>query len=675
MPPVSEAQRRAMFAAAEGHSTLDIPQKVGREFVGKEMKRSDWRGLIAGLVKFFTEEEEEPEHAGDTEPTGRAASIAFIALTGKVLFVKRAAGEENFPDTWAFPGGKADGDETPEDCARRECREEIGDHPIEALTTVDRKITARGWEHTTFAATVADEFEPALNAEHSEYRWALPAEPPQPLHPGVAETLTKMVAEPPGAHDEVPDMLALDRSSARTYDADGRLHVERSNISKANICEYYGREIPNAQSLGLDADRKYRMLRDPVELERAAATFNNLPILSAHVPVTADAHKPELVIGSTGTDAKFEAPYLTNSLVFWTKEAIDPIESGEQRELSSAYRYRADMTPGTYQNEPYDGVMRDIKANHVVICREGRAGPDVMVGDSKESKPMKTRLTSLLAARAIKKLGLSGVSRDALALAMDEGMEGEDELDPNSALPAGMKKKAEAEDEAETEEEAAERKRNRAEDAKLGLACAGDEDPETEEERKDRLERRAADKRRGMDASKRMGRDETEAEDKERREKDRAEDRKARDSKRAGDAKAARDAKRGKDEENKDMVDKGAMDAAIQAASDATARRVTAEVRATERAIRDAETDVRPYVGELAMSFDSAEEVYRHALGMLKVPEAKTIHSSALPTILHMQQKAGARPAERATPALGMDAVEKATKIAPGLAHIGIGAI
>jgi hypothetical protein len=32
MPPVSEAQRRAMYAAAAGHSTLGIPKSVGKEF-------------------------------------------------------------------------------------------------------------------------------------------------------------------------------------------------------------------------------------------------------------------------------------------------------------------------------------------------------------------------------------------------------------------------------------------------------------------------------------------------------------------------------------------------------------------------------------------------------------------------------------------------------------------
>jgi hypothetical protein len=33
MPIVSEAQRKAMYAASEGRSTLGIPKAVGKEFV------------------------------------------------------------------------------------------------------------------------------------------------------------------------------------------------------------------------------------------------------------------------------------------------------------------------------------------------------------------------------------------------------------------------------------------------------------------------------------------------------------------------------------------------------------------------------------------------------------------------------------------------------------------
>lgn len=38
MPSTSEKQRRAMQAAAHGHSTLGIPQSVGKEFAAADKK-------------------------------------------------------------------------------------------------------------------------------------------------------------------------------------------------------------------------------------------------------------------------------------------------------------------------------------------------------------------------------------------------------------------------------------------------------------------------------------------------------------------------------------------------------------------------------------------------------------------------------------------------------------
>lgn len=173
--------------------------------------------------------------------------------------------------------------------------------------------------------------------------------------------------------------LALDRG-VRSFDADGRLHVAVCNISKANVCEYLGSEIPDFERLGLQAGRIYRLYRDPAELSRAALTFNNLPVLSRHVPVDARDHRPELVCGSTGTDARFVAPYLQNSMVIWTAAAIEGVESGRQRELSAAYRYRPIMEPGMAQGERFDGRMTEIVGNHVALVVEGRAGSDVVVG-------------------------------------------------------------------------------------------------------------------------------------------------------------------------------------------------------------------------------------------------------------------------------------------------------
>lgn len=56
MPPVSQQQRKAMFAAKAGKSTLGIPQKVGAEFVaadkgGKLPKRAPKKYCGGGRVK------------------------------------------------------------------------------------------------------------------------------------------------------------------------------------------------------------------------------------------------------------------------------------------------------------------------------------------------------------------------------------------------------------------------------------------------------------------------------------------------------------------------------------------------------------------------------------------------------------------------------------------------
>lgn len=188
-------------------------------------------------------------------------------------------------------------------------------------------------------------------------------------------------------------MMAQDRSM-RSYDEDGRLHVETSNISKATVNPYYGSEIPNHDKLGLEPTKVYYMLRDPEELEKAVQTFNNLPLLSKHIPVSADEPQKDVIVGTTGSDAKFDDGYLKCSLAVWDSEAITGIESGEQMELSSAYRYVADMTPGEFNGMRYDGVMRDIVGNHVALVDVGRAGRDVVVSDAdpfSERKVMKLK--------------------------------------------------------------------------------------------------------------------------------------------------------------------------------------------------------------------------------------------------------------------------------------------
>lgn len=177
-------------------------------------------------------------------------------------------------------------------------------------------------------------------------------------------------------------IVAFDEAMQRKKDIDGRLHVAMTPISKAVVNPYLGKEIPRWQEMGLDPEKTYHLYRHPDELRKAAATSNGMPLFLKHKETSAGDHKKDLVIGATGSDGTFKDPLLLNYLVVWPQEYIDAIENNKQRELSASYHYDADMRPGVAPDgTPYDGVMRNIKFNHIALVKEGRAGHDVKVAD------------------------------------------------------------------------------------------------------------------------------------------------------------------------------------------------------------------------------------------------------------------------------------------------------
>lgn len=277
------------------------------------------------------------------------------------------------------------------------------------------------------------------------------------------------------------ERLAFDRASVRSFDGNGRLQVKVSNISKANVCPYFGREIPNAEKLGLEPDKIYQLWRHPDELKKAAATFNNIPLLSIHTPDFPGDPPREYRVGVTHSNADFDGTYLTNGLSVWDDSAIAGIETEEQEELSSSYQYVADMTPGVTPNgEPYDGIMRDIIGNHVALVERGRAGSDVLVADSlppelmlmskRKAAIIRATLKPLLAADA----DLEAEVRKAL-LALDEA-EKEDEKEKKPAEDeddedSDDKKKKPAEDEDDEDDKKDDKVSKTAMDSAIRLAA------------------------------------------------------------------------------------------------------------------------------------------------------------------------------------------------------------
>ena len=347
--------------------------------------------------------------------------------------------------------------------------------------------------------------------------------------------------------------------SVRTKDENGFLHVALTPISKATVNPYLGKEIEGSKEHGFEPDKIYYGLRDPDELAKGAGTFNGLPLLLEHHPTDAENLPKEWVVGSMGTDAVFEKPYLKNSLTVTDAQAIGFIEDGTAKEISCSYRFTPDFTAGEYIESDgskvhYDFVMRDIKGNHVALVPEGRAGHDVKVADGID------------AVKYIAKAAL-----EALAPAKDEEPTFAEGVSYGEKLEKEEPKKLDSEHESEGMEKALEK--DEAEDA-----CGKDEELPVDEENLDELMKDPKFK-----AAYEMG-------------------------VRYGEKREKADPEKIDADHEREGMERALGEDSVKAIE----KRITDKLRG----INDAAKKVRPLVGEISnpFAFDSAESVYKFAL-------------------------------------------------------------
>jgi 8-oxo-dGTP pyrophosphatase MutT (NUDIX family) len=140
-----------------------------------------------------------------TSTEAKAAGVVLMTTPDKrALFLLRGD-KENSPLTWAFPGGRIEEGETPEDAVIREVREETGwTKPEDLKTKLEEKTKQDGY--ITFRQKITSEFIPTLNKEHSAYAWAPLDNPPQPLHPNVEKIIGKL------AEDNIPGLVTTPNS-------------------------------------------------------------------------------------------------------------------------------------------------------------------------------------------------------------------------------------------------------------------------------------------------------------------------------------------------------------------------------------------------------------------------------------------------------------------------------
>lgn len=384
--------------------------------------------------------------------------------------------------------------------------------------------------------------------------------------------------------------------SVRSKDENGFLHVALTPISKATVNPYLGREIEGSAAHGFKPDAIYYGLRDPKELEKAADTFNGLPLLLEHHPTDAENLPKEWVVGSMGTDAVYEKPYLKNSMTVTDAQAIGYIEDGTAKEISCSYRFTPDFTAGTYTEADgsevhYDFIMRDIRGNHVALVPEGRAGHDVHVADSgdavninrqerRDFMPLDDFISKFLPLASEEEKQAAKAALEALTTAKDE--------DPAFAEGVAYGEEVEKKEplKLDSEHEAEGMEAKEAEDA-----CGKDEELPTDEDNLDELMKDPKFK-----AAFEMG-------------------------VKYGEKREKADPERIDADHEREGMERVLGEDSIKAIE----QRVTEKLRH----INDAAKKVRPLVGEIAnpFAFDSAEAVYSFALekagkDVKKYPEA-----------------------------------------------------
>ena len=125
-------------------------------------------------------------------------TAAVIERDGFVLIARRKK-SDYFGSVWEFPGGKIEPGESPEECLRRELREELG---IE--TAIGARLGAFHYESEfmdiellAYQASILSG-EPVLN-DHEEVRWVRFGDLPDYVFAGPDLPLVKILAGPVSA--------------------------------------------------------------------------------------------------------------------------------------------------------------------------------------------------------------------------------------------------------------------------------------------------------------------------------------------------------------------------------------------------------------------------------------------------------------------------------------------
>lgn len=153
-----------------------------------------------------------------------------------------------------------------------------------------------------------------------------------------------------------------------------------ARVARSGVYQYAGSEVGRPD---LSTVNVYRA-DDEVFSEDAMASFTHKAITLDHPKESVSAANwRKVAVGYTEGRVARDGGFLEVPLMLADAEAVSAVESGRMKELSAGYTCQLIWGDGVAPSgERYQARQVGIRADHVALVSQGRAGPECRVGDS-----------------------------------------------------------------------------------------------------------------------------------------------------------------------------------------------------------------------------------------------------------------------------------------------------
>lgn len=124
--------------------------------------------------------------------------------------------------------------------------------------------------------------------------------------------------------------------------------------------------------------RRELRLQEEVFNADAVASFGLVPVTDDHPGKVSTENIRSVQVGTLGENLVQDGDFLAGTVMLTDPDAIAKVDAGKVQ-LSCGYTCDVEDKPGIWRGQPYDGIQRNIRGNHLALVHMGKAGPEVRI--------------------------------------------------------------------------------------------------------------------------------------------------------------------------------------------------------------------------------------------------------------------------------------------------------